>query len=174
MSSIFDTFSNHSSSLFTLPYTRTLHTPFEPYAQQLTIMEALLRQSRSMCPFLHKTSPATLRSLSTTTAAARNEVAPGAGSMSNLQVLARRCPIMGKALAVQSARNGNNALAGAFGGVRAYHTRVNRAKLHTSAPKEAQAVDIENLRGQQGMDNSCLTHDAVRHSLRISRVAKKM
>jgi 5-aminolevulinate synthase len=113
-------------------------------------MEALLRQSRSMCPFLHKTSPATLRSLSTTTAAARNEVAPGAGSMSNLQVLARRCPIMGKALAVQSSRNGNNALAGAFGGVRAYHTRVNRAKLHTSAPKEAQAVDIENLRGKQG------------------------
>ncbi|KAF1940926.1 5-aminolevulinate synthase mitochondrial precursor [Clathrospora elynae] len=112
-------------------------------------MEALLRQSRSMCPFLHKTSPATLRSLSTTTAAARHEVSPGAGSMSNLQVLARRCPIMGKALAVQSARNGNNALAGAFGGVRAYHTRVNRAKLHTSTSKEAQAVDIQDLRGKQ-------------------------
>jgi 5-aminolevulinate synthase len=114
-------------------------------------MEALLRQSKSMCPFLHKTSPATLRSLSTTTvAAARHEVSPGAGSMSNLQVLARRCPIMGKALAVQSSRNGNNALAGAFGGVRAYHTRVNRARLHTTASKEAQAVDIESLRGKQG------------------------
>ncbi|CAO2649362.1 Nn.00g067470.m01.CDS01 [Neocucurbitaria sp. VM-36] len=113
-------------------------------------MEALLRQSRSMCPFLHKTSPATLRSLSTTTAAARHEVSPGAGSMSNLQVLARRCPIMGKALAVQSARNGNSALAGAFGGVRAYHSRANRAKLHTSAAKEAQAVDIEKLGGKQG------------------------
>ncbi|KAJ4366895.1 5-aminolevulinate synthase, mitochondrial [Neocucurbitaria cava] len=70
--------------------------------------------------------------------------------MSNLQVLARRCPIMGKALAVQSARNGNSALAGAFGGVRAYHSRANRANLHTSAAKEAQAVDIENLRGKQG------------------------
>ncbi|KAI4618752.1 5-aminolevulinate synthase, mitochondrial [Alternaria ethzedia] len=114
-------------------------------------MEALLRQSKSMCPFLHKTSPATLRSLSTTTtAAARQEVAPGAGSMSNLQVIARRCPIMGKALAVQSSRNGNNALAGAFGGVRAYHTRVNRARLHTTASKEAQAVDLESLRGKQG------------------------
>ncbi|KAI4676263.1 5-aminolevulinate synthase, mitochondrial [Alternaria sp. BMP 2799] len=114
-------------------------------------MEALLRQSKSMCPFLHKTSPATLRSLSTTTtAAARQEVSPGAGSMSNLQVIARRCPIMGKALAVQSSRNGNNALAGAFGGVRAYHTRVNRARLHTTASKEAQAVDLESLRGKQG------------------------
>ena len=111
-------------------------------------MEALLRQSRSMCPFLSKTSPATLRSLSTT--ATGHHVSPGAGSMSNLQVLARRCPIMGKALAVQSARNGINALGGAFGGVRAYHTRVTRAKLHTSTPKEAQAVEIENLRAKQG------------------------
>ncbi|KAF2866545.1 5-aminolevulinate synthase-like protein [Massariosphaeria phaeospora] len=110
-------------------------------------METLLRQSRSMCPFLSNTSPATLRSLSTT--AARHDVSPGAGSMSNLQVLARRCPIMGKALAVQSARSGASVLEGAFGGVRAYHTRVNRAKLHTSTPKEAQAVDLENLRSKQ-------------------------
>ncbi|KAF2114789.1 delta-aminolevulinic acid synthase [Lophiotrema nucula] len=110
-------------------------------------MEALLRQSRSMCPFLSKTSPATLRSLSTT--AAGHHVSPGAGSMSNLQVLARRCPIMGKALAVQSARSGNSALAGAFGGVKAYHTRVTRARLHTSSPKEAQAVEIEGLRSKQ-------------------------
>ncbi|KZM19491.1 5-aminolevulinate synthase [Ascochyta rabiei] len=110
-------------------------------------MEALLRQSRTMCPFLHKTSPATLRSLSTT--AASHDVSPSAGSMSNLQVLGKRCPIMGKALAVQSARTGNSALAGAFGGVRAYHSRVNRAKLHTTAHKEAH-VEIERVRGQQG------------------------
>ncbi|KAF2273824.1 5-aminolevulinate synthase-like protein [Westerdykella ornata] len=113
-------------------------------------MEALLHQSRSMCPFLHKTSPATLRSLSTTTAAASNHaVSPGAGSMSNLQVLARRCPIMGKALAVQSARTGHSALAGVFGGARAYHSRVGRAKLHTSTAKEARAVEMESLRSQQ-------------------------
>jgi 5-aminolevulinate synthase len=111
-------------------------------------MEALLRQSRTMCPFLSKTSPATLRSLSTT--AAGHDVSPGAGSMSNLQVLGRRCPIMGKALAVQSARSGSAALAGAFGGVRAYHSRVNRAKLHTSSSKGAQTIEIENMRAQQG------------------------
>jgi hypothetical protein len=173
---IFDTFSNRSSSLLPSSHTSLricrihLHNT---RTAQLIIMEALLRQSRSMCPFLHKTSPATLRSLSTTTAAARNEVAPGAGSMSNLQVLARRCPIMGKALAVQSARNGNNALAGAFGGVRAYHTRVNRAKLHTSAPKEAQAVDIESLRGKQGTDTFRESQYVVRHSLKTLREEKK-
>ncbi|CAF9922791.1 MAG: mitochondrial 5-aminolevulinate synthase [Heterodermia speciosa] len=88
-------------------------------------METLLRQSRSMCPFLNKTSPATLRSLSTTTRPA----SPGGGTMSNLQLLARRCPIMGKAMAVQTAKTGNPALCGAFGGVRAYG---GKAKLHTT------------------------------------------
>jgi len=70
--------------------------------------------------------------------------------MSNLQIIARRCPVMGKALTVQSARNGsssvNNALAGAFGGCRAYHAKVPRANLHTTRPKEAQAVDLRSIR----------------------------
>lgn len=71
--------------------------------------------------------------------------------MSNLQVLGRRCPIMGKALAVQSVRN--NALTGSFGGARAYSSaaRVHRAKLHTSASKEAQAVEIDRMHGKQSM-----------------------
>ncbi|GLB06924.1 mitochondrial 5-aminolevulinate synthase [Aspergillus tubingensis] len=64
-------------------------------------MESLLQQSRAMCPFLKRTSPTTLRSLSTAT---RPSISPGGGTMSNLQVLARRCPVMSKALAVQSAR----------------------------------------------------------------------
>lgn len=48
--------------------------------------------------------------------------------MSNLQVLAKRCPVMGKALTVQTAR-----LAGTFGG-RAYNSK---AKLHTTRAREA-------------------------------------
>jgi hypothetical protein len=111
-------------------------------------MEALLRQSRNMCPFLKKTSPATLRSLSTTAGA--HNASPGGGRMSNLQVLARRCPVMGKALAVQSSRSGNVALAGAYGGMRAYHSKVDRAKFHSATPKEAQAVDIGAIRQDQG------------------------
>lgn len=112
-------------------------------------MEALLHQSRAMCPFLHKTSPATLRSLSTSTAA--HSASTGGGSMSNLQLIARRCPVMGKALAVQSARTGNTVLAGAFGGTRAYHAKVgHRARLHTSSSKEAQAVDVASVRRERG------------------------
>ncbi|KAJ5908208.1 hypothetical protein N7495_000890 [Penicillium taxi] len=64
-------------------------------------MESVIQQSRAMCPFLKRTAPAALRTLST---AARPST--GGGTMSNLQVLARRCPIMSKALAVQSARMG--------------------------------------------------------------------
>ena len=108
-------------------------------------MEALLRQSRAMCPFLNKTSPATLRKLSTSTRVVHT--APGGGAMSTLQIIARRCPVMGKALAQSSARAGgatsarigNAALVGAFGSPRAYHAKAN---LHTSASKEAQAVEM--------------------------------
>ena len=113
-------------------------------------MEALLRQSRAMCPFLNKTSPATLRKLSTSTSV--QHTAPGGGAMSNLQIIARRCPVMGKALAqssarvggAQSARIGNAAMAGAFGGARMYHgaTKPPKANLHTTASKEAQAVEM--------------------------------
>jgi 5-aminolevulinate synthase len=70
--------------------------------------------------------------------------------MSNLQVLARRCPVMGKALTVQSTKYGNASLAGAFGGVRGYHAKVGRANLHTTAPKDAQAVDIAAVRKGRG------------------------
>ncbi|KJY02355.1 5-aminolevulinate synthase like protein [Zymoseptoria brevis] len=110
-------------------------------------MEVLLRQSRAMCPFLNKTSPATLRSLSNSSSV--YQAAPGGGAMSNLQITARRCPVMGKALSVQSARNVNTALSGVFGGQRAYHAKVPRAKLHTSSSKEAQAVEIPRSERRQ-------------------------
>ncbi|KAB8232110.1 mitochondrial 5-aminolevulinate synthase [Aspergillus alliaceus] len=64
-------------------------------------MESLLQQSRAMCPFLKRTSPTSLRTLATAT---RPSTSSGGGTMSNLQVIARRCPVMSKALAVQSAR----------------------------------------------------------------------
>lgn len=54
--------------------------------------------------------------------------------MSNLQVLARRCPIMGKAMAVQGAKSGIPSLGGVFGGARAYG---GKAKLHTTRAQKA-------------------------------------
>lgn len=65
--------------------------------------------------------------------------------MSNLQTIARRCPIMGKALAVQSAKNGKVGMGGAatIGAIRAFSGKVNsgKAKLHTSSSYDARAVE---------------------------------
>lgn len=68
--------------------------------------------------------------------------------MSNLQVLARRCPMMGKAMAIQSAKTGNNALNGVFGGARAYGSRSGKAMLHTSRVNHA-TVDPGLLRHRE-------------------------
>ncbi|EEP79475.1 5-aminolevulinate synthase [Uncinocarpus reesii 1704] len=102
-------------------------------------MEALLHQSRSLCPFLKRTSPSTLRSLSSSTRP-QAAASPGGGTISNLQVIARRCPIMSKALAVQSAR-----MAGAGGcpmkGLRGLHTSaVRQASVREVGGKKADRV----------------------------------
>ncbi|KAF4631633.1 hypothetical protein G7Y89_g6495 [Cudoniella acicularis] len=108
-------------------------------------MDAVLRQSKSMCPFLMKTSPATLRSLSTTTAT--RHASPGGGSMSNLQTIARRCPIMGQALAVQTAKSGKVGVGlggvAALGAMRAFTGKAStgKARLHTSRSEKARAIE---------------------------------
>ncbi len=65
--------------------------------------------------------------------------------MSNLQTIARRCPIMGKALAIQTAKSGKMGLggAGAVATIRAFSGKANtgKAKLHTSRSHEARAVE---------------------------------
>lgn len=110
-------------------------------------MESLLIQSQRVCPFLRKTSPATLRSLSTSVT---HHASVGGGKMSNLQVLARRCPVMGKALAVQSCNAANVSLTGAFGGAKAYYSRLSRANMHTTGTQKASAVDVASLRRETG------------------------
>lgn len=104
-------------------------------------MDAVLRQSKAMCPFLKKASPATLRALSTSTRPAQS---PCGGTISKLQLLAHRCPVMGKALAVQSAKVGHVQVGGGFAGL-STHSRAGKLGkprgLHTSRSQEARAVD---------------------------------
>jgi 5-aminolevulinate synthase len=109
-------------------------------------MDTVLRQSKAMCPFLKKTSPATLKALSATSGPTRSfHSSPGGGSMSNLQTIARRCPVMGKAMAVQTARNSKTGFAAlaAMKGIRCFSGKssTGKAKIHTSAPVEARAAD---------------------------------
>ena len=71
--------------------------------------------------------------------------------MSNLQVLARRCPVMGKALTVQSAKNGKNVLNGVFGGTRAY--TYGKAQIHTSRASQASVTSEAMKHGDDGQIN---------------------
>lgn len=105
-------------------------------------MDAVLRQSKAMCPFLKQATPATLRALSTST---RPQVSPCGGTISKLQLLGQRCPVMGKALAIQSARTGKTGMVGtaAVAGIRHYsgQPKGGKAKIHTSRHREARAVE---------------------------------
>ena len=101
-------------------------------------MEALLRQGKGVCPLLKKTAPAALRTLSTTT-----HQSPGGGTISKLQHYARRCPVMNKGLAVQSARiNARNysKAATSTGIVKSLLEK----KLHTTAEKKARCTARSN------------------------------
>ena len=115
-------------------------------------MDSVLRQSKAMCPFMMKATAAGLRAMSTAAPAAA--VSPCGGTMSKLQVLARRCPVMGKAMAIQSGRVGH---APAFASVAAKasmstfhgHTKTSKAKLHTSRSQEAQPVEGSVFTGRE-------------------------
>lgn len=120
-------------------------------------MDAVLRQSKAMCPFLKQASPATLRALSTSTrggpAAATAAVeqqqavaSPCGGTFSRLQLLGQRCPVMGKALAIQSSRIGKAGGMGAsatVAGLRHFSAlyKSGKAGIHTSRAHEARPVD---------------------------------
>ncbi|EER27290.1 5-aminolevulinate synthase, mitochondrial precursor, putative [Coccidioides posadasii C735 delta SOWgp] len=109
-------------------------------------MEALLQQSRSLCPFLSKTSPSTLRSLSTSTRP--HASSPGGGTISNLQVIAKRCPIMSKALAVQSSRMAAGCPIKGLGAAMRVSVHGKRA-MHTSAVRHANVRDEVNKKAQR-------------------------
>ncbi|KAL2754637.1 hypothetical protein ACRALDRAFT_1081596 [Sodiomyces alcalophilus JCM 7366] len=108
-------------------------------------MEAALHQSKALCPFLRNASPAKLRALSTS-ARPRAMASARGGSMSKLQLFARRCPIMDKALTIQSghhARGSGFPGASLVAGIRAMsgHSKPAKAKIHTSSVHEARPVE---------------------------------
>ena len=91
-------------------------------------MEVILRKARNKCPFLRKTSIASLRSLSSS--------ASYHGPLSKLQAIARRCPVMDKALAVQDACV-DNLLSSISSKHPAYHRHVLHARqLHSHAVRD--------------------------------------
>lgn len=107
-------------------------------------MDAVLRQSKAVCPFMKKASPGSLRALSTTARPAihaTSSSSPCGGTMSKLQLLAYRCPVMGKALNAQSTRNVSGHSAAKLG----------KRCLHSSRSQEARAVDGPLFNREKGM-----------------------
>jgi 5-aminolevulinate synthase len=110
----------------------------DSHSEQLppAVMDSIIRQSKAMCPFLKSASPST---------SARPKPSPCGGAMSKLQLLAHRCPVMGKAMAVQSSKYG------AAAGLRAMSSqpKSSRAHIHTSRNQEARAVDSPVIQGRE-------------------------
>ena len=113
-------------------------------------MESLLRQSKGMCPFMKKASPGTLRTLSTTT-----HQSPGGSTITNLQFIARRCPVMNKALAVQSARMQHRGIAKVATTTGTVKSLLEK-KLHTTSEKKASVETNVFHKGKQSESDSCL------------------
>jgi 5-aminolevulinate synthase len=96
----------------------------------IKIMETIVNQCKKACPFLHKSTTASLRKLSRMPAPAGFTSESGYVRANALTIMAQKCPVMGKAMAVQS----KNYL----------HTSARLAKQPTLPLKQASLVNNEN------------------------------
>jgi 5-aminolevulinate synthase len=95
-------------------------------------MEAIVNQCKRACPFLHNSTTASLRKLSRMPAPAGFTSEVGGNVRANaLTVMAQKCPVMGKAMAVQS----KNYL----------HTSARLAKQPTLPLKQASLVNNDRI-----------------------------
>ncbi|KAK9319209.1 pyridoxal phosphate-dependent transferase [Lipomyces orientalis] len=111
-------------------------------------MEFLARHCCLFCPFLNKTSPTTLRALASS--------ASGNG-VSNLQVAARECPVMGAAMAVQSSRS--------------YATSTT-TPLHfeQSSPSKVNETSIDSVHAKAGVFDT--SKGICKHGLAVMNAAQ--
>ncbi|RIA99075.1 pyridoxal phosphate-dependent transferase [Glomus cerebriforme] len=94
-------------------------------------MEAIVNQCKKACPFLHNSSTASLRKLSRMPAPAGFTSEAGGNVRANaLTIMAQKCPVMGKAMAVQSKHY--------------LHTSARLAKQPTLPLRQASLVNNEN------------------------------
>lgn len=96
-------------------------------------MESLLRQGKQVCPFLKRSSPASLRMLATSF-----QTTSRGYRVSGLQTAARQCPVIGKALAVQQHK-------------RDYVTKSAKVAMSPSHPGLAEGVSLEEAHRAAGV-----------------------
>ena len=96
-------------------------------------MESLLRQGKQVCPFLKRSSPASLKMLATSF-----QTTSRGYRVSGLQTAARQCPVIGKALAVQQQK-------------RDYVTKSAKVAMSPSHPGLAESVSLEEAHRAAGV-----------------------
>src|SRR5271155_2900977 len=96
-------------------------------------MESLLRQGKQVCPFLKRSSPASLKMLATSF-----QTTSRGYRVSGLQTAARQCPVIGKALAVQQQK-------------RDYVTNSAKVAMNPSHPGLAESVSLEEAHRAAGV-----------------------
>lgn len=89
-------------------------------------MESLARQSKALCPFLHRTTSSTLRSIS---------------AKSKLINVAHQCPVMGQALEIQSSK--------CMSGKRNYSTKIAATQRSASTLREVQDNITEMVKAKE-------------------------
>jgi 5-aminolevulinate synthase len=96
-------------------------------------MESLLRQGKQVCPFLKRSSPASLRMLATSI-----QTTSRGYRVSALQTAATQCPVIGKALAVQQSK-------------RSYVTKTPKVAMKTTSPAFAESASLEETHRAAGI-----------------------
>jgi len=96
-------------------------------------MESLLRQGKQVCPFLKRSSPATLRMMST----AYTQTSARGIRVSALQAAATHCPVVGKALESQMKRS--------------YVTKSSKVNMDASHPAFAESATLEETHRAAGV-----------------------
>ena len=94
-------------------------------------MESLLRQAKQVCPFLKRSSTASLRMLAASSSAANPRV-------SSLHTAATRCPVVGKALALQESKRG-------------YVAVSDKAAMNPSHPEFAEGLSLDEAHRAAGV-----------------------
>src|SRR6266540_193414 len=94
-------------------------------------MEAIVNHCKKACPFLHNSTTATLRKLSRMPAPAGSTSEAGGNVRTNaLTTMAQKCPVMGKAMAIQSKNY--------------FHTSARLANQPTLPLKQASLINNDN------------------------------
>ena len=98
-------------------------------------MESLLRQGKQVCPFLKRSSPASLKML-----ASSYSTTSYGNRTSALTTAATHCPVIGKALLLQHAK-------------RSYVTKTDKAAMTSSHPGLAESVSFEETHRAVGVSD---------------------